>query len=223
MSQHIVKIKSIKKVTHDVLQVVTEKPPAYSFIPGQATDVSINHDKWKEEKRPFTFTCLPDNNYIEFTIKTYPSHKSVTNELLKLKMNDELILNDVFGDISYKGEGVFIAGGAGVTPFISIFRHLKEKNEVHNNKLVFANKTREDIILEEEFKSMLGKNFINILSDEEADGYAHGFITRDFLKANIGGPGKYIYLCGPPPMMDAVTKMLSNLHVDEKLIVKEAF
>ena len=50
MSQHIVKIKSIQKVTHDVLQIVTEKPSGYSFIPGQATDVSINHAEWKEEK-----------------------------------------------------------------------------------------------------------------------------------------------------------------------------
>jgi ferredoxin-NADP reductase len=223
MSHYIVKIKSIKKVTHDVLQIATEKPSGYSFIPGQATDVSINHDCWKEEKRPFTFTCLPDNDYIEFTIKTYPSHQSVTNQLLQLNMDDELILHDVFGDIAYKGEGVFIAGGAGVTPFISIFRHLQSKNEIRNNKLIFANKTKDDIILEEEFKNMLGKNFINILSDEKIDGYANGFITEDFLKANINDPSKYIYLCGPPPMMDAVEKILAHLKVNEKLIVKEAF
>jgi ferredoxin-NADP reductase len=223
MGQHIVKIKSIKRVTHDVLRIVTDKPPAYTFVSGQATDVSINNTDWKDEKRPFTFTCLPDNNYIEFTIKTYPSHQSVTNQLLQLNMDDELILHDVFGDIAYKGEGVFIAGGAGVTPFISIFRHLQSKNEIRNNKLIFANKTKDDIILEEEFKNMLGKNFINILSDEKIDGYANGFITEDFLKANINDPSKYIYLCGPPPMMDAVEKILAHLKVNEKLIVKEAF
>ena len=111
MEQHIVKIKSIEKVTHDVLRIVTEKPSAYAFTPGQATEVSINNTNWKDEKRPFTFTCLPDNDYIEFTIKTYPSHKSVTNQLLQLNNDEELILHDVFGDISYKGEGVFIAGG----------------------------------------------------------------------------------------------------------------
>ena len=223
MEQHIVKIKSIKKVTHDVLQIVTEKPPAYTFISGQATDVSINKAEWKEEKRPFTFTCLPDNDYIEFTIKTYSSHQSVTNQLLQLNKDDELILHEVFGDIAYKGEGVFIAGGAGVTPFISIFRHLQSKNEIGNNKLIFANKTKADIILEEEFKSLLGKNFINILSDENIEGYANGYITEDFLKANIGDLNKNFYVCGPPPMMDAIEKMLANLHVDEKLIIKEAF
>ncbi len=127
MKQPIVKIKSIKHITHDVLQIVTEKPQQYNFTPGQATEVAINKIDWLNEKRPFTFTSLPSNDYLEFTIKTYPSHNGVTNELLKLRKDEELILHDVFGAISYIGEGVFIAGGAGVTPFISIFRYLRVK------------------------------------------------------------------------------------------------
>lgn len=223
MEQHKVKINSIQLITHDVLKIVTEKPQNYSFTPGQATEISINKEGWKNEKRPFTFTCLPQHNYLEFSIKTYPFHKGVTNELLQLKKNDELILHDVFGAIAYKSEGLFIAGGAGVTPFICIFRDLQSENKIGNNKLIFANKTQGDIILAEEFKVLLGKNFINILSDEKVDGYAHGQITEDFLKDYIKDSPKNIYVCGPPPMMDAVVKFLTNLHVDEKLIIKEAF
>lgn len=223
MEQHIVKIKSVQHITHDVLQIVTEKPQKYNFIPGQATEVAINKKEWQNEKRPFTFTCLPENDYLEFTIKTYPSHKGVTNELLLLKKDDELILHDVFGAISYKGEGVFIAGGAGVTPFISIFRYLQSKNEVGESKLIFANKTKDDIILEEEFKKLLGYNFINILSEQKADGYEYGQITVDFLQDNFGGINQYFYLCGPPPMMDFVERQLQNLNVDEKHLIKEEF
>ena len=223
MEKHIVKIKSIDKVTHDVLQIVTEKPQQFKFVPGQATEIFINKDGWLNEGRPFTFTSLPSDDYLQFTIKTYPGHRGVTNELLTLKKNDELILNDVFGTIAYKGEGVFIAGGAGVTPFISIFRHLHSKNEIGDNKLVFANKTVADIILRQEFEKLLGKNFINILSDEKANGYAHGYITEDFLKENISDFSKKFYLCGPPPMMDAIEKQLSHLNVDEQSIIKEVF
>ena len=93
-------------------------------ITGKLDDLSFYKEGWKDNKHPFTFTGLPIDDYLEFTIKTYPKHKGVTNELLHLKINDELILHDVFGAINYKGEGVFIAGGAGVTPFISIFRYL---------------------------------------------------------------------------------------------------
>jgi ferredoxin-NADP reductase len=223
MNQYIVKINSIKHITPDVLQIVTEKPQGYSYTPGQATSIAINKEGWKDEKRPFTFTSLPDNDFLEFTIKTYPSHKGVTNELLKLKKDDELILHDVFGAIAYKGEGVFIAGGAGVTPFISIFRYLQSKKEIGNNKLIFANKTKDDIILASEFEKLLGENFINILSDEKADGYAHGQITEGFLKAHISDSTKNVYVCGPPPMMDAIEKQLANLKIDEKQIIKEVF
>lgn len=87
--------------------------------------------------------------------------------------------------------------------------------------LVFANKTKKDIILESELKSLLGTSVINILSHEKAEGYSHGYITEDFLKANIPAHYKNYYLCGPPPMMDAVLKQLSNLGVRESLITME--
>jgi ferredoxin-NADP reductase len=223
MKNNIVKIKSIEKLTHDVLKIVTEKPLKFLFTPGQATEVSINKFGWKDKKKPFTFTCLPDNDYLEFTIKTYPSHNGITNELLKLQKGDALILHEVFGAIHYKGEGVFIAGGAGITPFISIFRYLKARNEIGNNKLIFANKTKADIILKSEFKKLLGNNFINILSDENIHGYENGEITEDFIEANCGGTDKFFYVCGPPPMMDAIELQLEGLHIEEKSIIKEIF
>ncbi|MEO7523204.1 MAG: flavodoxin reductase [Ferruginibacter sp.] len=220
---HVVKIRSIEPATYDVLRIVTEKPEHYAFLPGQATELSINKDGWKDEKRPFTFTCLPKDDYLEFTIKTYPLNNGVTKELLMAKQNDELILGEVFGAIGYKGEGVFIAGGAGVTPFISIFRQLKATNDLGNNKLIFSNKTKRDIILEQEFKSLLGANFINILSDEKTDEYAYGRITENFLKATTGSADQKFYICGPPPMMDAVEKQLAALLVNKQSIIKEEF
>jgi len=220
--KHIVKIKSIGYITHDVLKIITGKPPHYDFTPGQATEVSINKPDWKGKKNPFTFTNLPEDDFLEFSIKTYPEHKGVTNEILKLNEADELILHEVFGAISYKGEGVFIAGGAGVTPFISIFRDLHKKNKIGNNKLIFANKTKADILLEQEFTDLLGRNFINILSDEKAEGYANGQITEDFLKAHVNDTTQNVYVCGPPPMMEAVQKQLSNLHISKKTIIVEA-
>ena len=221
MEEYTVKVISVDKITPDVLKIVTEKPSHFTFTSGQATEISINKTGWVDERRPFTFTCLPDNDYLEFTTKTYPSRKGVTNQLLQLKKDDELILHDVFGAIAYKGEGLFIAGGAGVTPFISIFRYLQSKNEIGNNKLLFANKTKADIIHEQEFKKVLGDNFMNILSDEKTDGYAYGQITEDFLKTQLPASGNYVYVCGPPPMMDAIEQYLSNLQVNKDFIVKE--
>lgn len=223
MSDQKVKISEIKKVTHNVRSLKFEKPKGFVFTPGQAADVSINKPNFINEKRPFTFTGLNDWDHLEFTIKIYNDHDGVTKEIGKLNAGDELIISDPWGDIHYDGEGVFLAGGAGITPFIAILRELKSKNKIGNNKLIFANKKAEDIIHKDEFEKILGENFINILSHEKIDKYANGFINEEFLKANVDGFNKMFYLCGPPPMMDAVEKLLANLHVDKSSIIKEGF
>jgi len=221
--ENIVKIIEIEKLTHDVLRIVTEKPKNFIYEPGQATDVTINQPEWKDKLNAFTFTSHPSDNHLEFIIKTYPSHKGMTNQLLHLKKNDELILHDVFGDINYKGEGIFIAGGAGVTPFVAILKDLQSKGLVGSNKLIFANKTKGDIIHEPFFKKLLNENFISVLSEEEISGHEHGFISEILLKKHINNSNTYIYVCGPPPMMDAIEAILLKLGVKAEFIVKEAF
>ncbi len=218
-----VKIMAITPLTHDVLKIVAEKPAGLHYQPGQAVDLSINKENWEEQLRAFTFTSLPDDPYIEFTIKTYPAHNGVTGQLLTLRQGDELLIHDVFGDIVYKGEGVFIAGGAGVTPFIAILKQLEKENKLGHNKLIFANKTQADIILHEEFTRLLGPNFINILSGEKIENYEHGYISEELIKKHTDDRSRYFYLCGPDPMMEAVEKHLSALGIDNNLVVKEGF
>lgn len=217
-----VKIKSIQHITHDVLHIILEKPADLAYNPGQAVDFAINKPGWESEWRSFTFTSSPDDNQIEFVIKTYPDHKGVTNELLSLSNNDEILIGDVYGDITYKGEGVFIAGGAGVTPFIAILKQLQKEGKVGNSKLIFANKTKSDIIDEAWFSNLLGKNFINILSNEQVDGYEHGYVNAELINSQMDGL-KYYYLCAPPPMMKAVESQLAGLGIKSDYIIKEGF
>jgi len=221
MKNHIVKIISVELVTHDVKRFTIQKPEGFKFTPGQATEVSINTPDLKNEKRPFTFTSLNDNEYLEFTIKIYDSHNGVTKELGKLKHGDELIIRDVWGAIEYKGEGAFIAGGAGVTPFIAILRQLQADNKIANNKLIFTNKTEKDIILQKEFNEMLGKNFINTLTDEKKDGYENGRIDYTFLKEKIDNFKQNFYVCGPPQFVTSISKALTQLGAKTDAVVFE--
>src|SRR4029078_6177705 len=128
-------------------------------------------DKWKDERRPFTFTSLNEWPYLEFTIKMYRDHNGVTNELSTLKPGDELIIRDVWGAISYRGEGYFIAGGAGITPFIAILRRLYKDGIINGNQLFFSNKTSSDIILHEELDQILGSAAHYILTREDNPKY----------------------------------------------------
>lgn len=217
----IVKIRKIENLTHDVLRIVLEKPEGIQYEPGQAADVSINKAGWEDQLRAFTFVSLQEDDFIEFNIKIYPERKGVTNELLTLKAGDELIIGDVFGAIQYKGEGVFIAGGAGLTPMLAIFNHLNKTNSLGNNKLIFANKERRDIILEKELGNMLGDNMINVLSNEKVDGYLNGFVTTDIIKDNMKDVNQYFYVCGPDPMTNAMINNLKSIGVHEDHIILE--
>lgn len=221
MKNYIVKIISVEPVTHDVKRFTIQKPEGYKFTPGQATEVSINTPALKNEKRPFTFTSLNDNEHLEFTIKIYDSHNGVTKELGKLKHGDELIIRDVWGAIEYKGEGVFIAGGAGITPFIAIIRQLHTENKIASNKLIFTNKTESDIILKQEFDEILGKNFINTLTDEKKEGYENRMIDAAFLKEKIDDFTQHFYVCGPPPFVKAISKALTILGAETDAVVFE--
>ena len=219
----IVRILSKENITHDVLRIKFEKPDGFNFTPGQAADISVNQPDWEEKLSCFTFTSLPEEKYLEFTIKVYPEHKRVTNKLLSTKVGDELILQDPFGDIQYKGNGIFLAGGAGITPFIAILKELEEKGEIEGNKLIFANKKEEDIIDKEYFNKILGNDFINILSDDKVKDCEQGYISEGLIQKHQDANIQYYYLCGPPPMMNEVEKQLSTLGIKDEFIVKEGF
>lgn len=223
MKNFKLKILQIEDIIHDVRAYRLEKPAGYKFIPGQATDVAINRPGFIDQKRPFTFTSLNEWDFLEFIIKSYNDHNGITKEFGRLTTGAELIINEPWGSINYKGVGYFIAGGAGVTPFIAILRDLYNKKQLHSNKLIFANKTESDIILRDEFAKILGPNFVNILSVSTSDTYPSGFLTTNFLKANVDNIEKYFYVCGPPPMMESLDSILAEMGVINNYIIKEKY
>lgn len=221
MEQHKVKVLAVEYVTHDVVKILTEKPAGYAFTPGQATEVAINKPGLEDQGRPFTFTSLNEDKNLEFIIKTYPNHDGMTDEVGKLKAGDELFLSEVFGAISYKNPGYFIAGGAGITPFIAILRQLKKDGKLDGNKLFFSNKTASDIILADELKSMLGDNVYFTLTREQKEGYEYGHIDAAYLENHVDDFSKHFYVCGTPEMTDEINHTLEKLGAKSDSLVFE--
>lgn len=207
-------IKTITPVTRDVHHFKLEKPADYTFTPGQGTHVSINKEGWRDERRPFTFTSLPEDDYLEFTIKHYPDHEGVTNELRSLVTGDELLIGDPWGAIEYTGPGIFIAGGAGITPFIAILRDIHKSAKNPQNLLIFANKKEEDIILKDELEAIPGLTVHHILSETNQTQYDQGLVTRDFLEGMISDVSQHFYICGPKEMQDQVMAALKDMGAD---------
>lgn len=209
-----VRILDTIPVTHNVRHYRIERPKGFSFSPGQATEVSIDRPGWQDKKRPFTFTSLPDDDALEFTIKSYFDHTGVTNELWSLGAGDSLILRDVWGTIKYRGPGAFIAGGAGVTPFIAILRHLNATGKIAGNTLIVSNQTEKDIILRDEFEAMAGLETLWTVTNDGKSKLTQERIDADFLKRHITDFSQNFYLCGPDPMVEELRSHLEELGAD---------
>ncbi|MFO7724440.1 MAG: FAD-binding oxidoreductase [Oceanipulchritudo sp.] len=218
-----VTIREVHKLNHNVRRFTTSKPDGMTFEPGQATEVSIDKEGLREEGRPFTFTSLPENEFLEFTIKIYPSHEGVTDALDDLKAGDRLLISEPFGAITWKGPGVFIAGGAGVTPFIAILRKCANEGIGAGNMLLFSNSKSEDVFMAQELGALCKGNIQLTLTSENHPDYFHGRIDEAFLKERIDDYSQYFYVCGPPPMIEEVTEALKHLGaVRERIITEEA-
>jgi ferredoxin-NADP reductase len=220
METHIVKVLKTESVTHNVKRFTLEKPAGYTFISGQATDVAINKPGLENELRPFTFTCLNSDDHLEFTIKIYKGHNGMTEKLLDVNPGDELIVHEIFGAINYRGPGLFIAGGAGITPFISILRQLKHDNMLDGNTLLFANHSEEDIILKDELDEMLGQNHVDILSNPTTSSQGT-HIDKELIKQFLTEKTEYCYICGPDEFVAIMKTNLVELGFAEDNIVIE--
>lgn len=222
MSEYRVKILNTAFITPDVKRLTLEKPKGYTFIPGQATDVSIDEEGWSDKLRPFTFTSLPTARTLELIIKIYRDHEGVTNRIGLLHEGDHLILREPWGAITYKGPGFFFAGGAGVTPFVAILRDLHHKDQLRGNTLLCTNKTADDVILDEEFTKLLGKKFLKVFTRQNVIGYHERRIDRDLLITLVQDFDQHFYVCGPGAFVTDINRMLVELGASADKLVFEA-
>ena len=219
--QHTVKLLMSEFVTHDVKRFVVTKPPDFTFQPGQGVELAINQPEWKDEGRPFTPTNFVDDQVLEFTIKRYPAHQGFTDRMHNLSSGAELLISDPFGTISYQRPGVFLAGGAGITPFIAILRERARSSNIDQNSLIFSNKMPVDVICEKELRQYLGERCILTCTAEKVSGYEHRRIDKDFLAEKIDDFNQPFYVCGPPGFMESVNGALEDLDANPQNLIFE--
>ncbi len=213
------KILGSQFITHDVKQIVLEKPEGFIYRPGQSGHISINKEGWQDKIRPFTFTSLNEWPHLELIIKIYEERGGVTNQIGKMHIGDELLLHDVFGSVEYKGPGIFIAGGTGITPFIAIFRALYYSQNLRNVGLLYSNRTANDIILGQELFKMLGPAYVNVFTRQGVIGFKERKIDRDLLIELIANFDTRFYVCGPKSFTEEICASLVELGANPQSLI----
>jgi cytochrome-b5 reductase len=208
-------------VTHDVQRLLLTRPEGLEWRPGQGIELAIDEAPWRDQRRPFSPTCLLEDRILEFTIKRYPEADGVTPALHALEPGAALLLGEPFGTISYQGPGTFIAAGTGVTPFLAILRRLAKDGDLAGHRLLLSNKQERDVICREELRHYLGDDLVLAFTREHGTAHQPRRIDAAFLDANITDRDGYFYVCGPDDFVADVKEALLTLGVPADRLVYE--
>ncbi len=224
-------ISSVRQETHNTYTLTFEPEDGEPIHrnPGQFMFLKLIRPGRSSELHPFTISASPlDNKILQASIK---KSGDFTNTIDQTKPGDIGRIEAAFGRFSYVYHNpekiLFIAGGVGITPIMSMLRCLRGTDDKREVVLLYGNNTEQDIIFREEMEN-LGDNFkvVHVLSKpgEQWQG-EKGYVTGELIEKHAGGMLKqaHVYLCGPPVMMDKVLSALRSLNVDDKRIHYERF
>jgi propane monooxygenase reductase subunit len=223
------RVEAIEELTRDIRRLVLSvEEGEMPFRSGQYVDIGI---PGTDESRSFSMANLPsDDGRLEFMIKLYPG--GVFSSLLAdgaLQVGDELDVTGPYGVFTLRDTDrpiLFIGGGAGMAPILSLLRSMAEQGIARPAVYYYGAREEEDLFhLEEltELQTMLpGFRFVPALSETDWEGET-GLITDVVERHEQGLDGVDAYLCGPPPMVDAAQEMLMRLGVDEARIHFDKF
>ncbi|MBS1547191.1 MAG: flavodoxin reductase [Bacteroidetes bacterium] len=213
---YAVKLLKKEKVTHDVVGITLERPANYSFTPGQYAELTLERPGKPAEKAPFSFIGLDSDPDLRVAMKTYRGEETISAHIKRLEDGDAVQISGPLNEVGYKGPGVFIAGGTGITPFMAVFRQLYKDGKLGGNMLIYANKRGEDICFEGELYTMFGTKFISILALEDRPRNATGQVDAGFIHRHVQQLEQPFYVCGPAPFVSNVADALAELGVDGK-------
>jgi len=229
--EFIVKIIGIKDETPDVKTFSFKRPKSLDFISGQYCLLSfMDNRSFDSDTHPFTFSSSPtEKSYFTLTIKKM---HEFTSKLHKLAVGDEVKIDGPYGislnfDDNVKEDIIFIAGGSGITPFMSSVRYISAKKMLNKIFLFYSNRTKEDIIFFDELSKIekVNKNIkiINTLTEKCETGFECARINKEIILKYVNNPNDFLYyICGPPPMIEAIKTILYGLGItDEKMRIED--
>jgi len=220
-------VVSITRVTHDLRHMVLETS-GFRFFPGQYVEITAHG-----VTRSFSMANVPGaaDGRLEFVIKVYPDGKFSRLLDSALAPGDLVELQGPFGVFTlrdgYDNDIVFIGGGAGIAPILSLLRVLAAAGSTRTIRFYYGARAERDLCFLAELRALPLPNFTFIPAlSESADASwtgETGFVT-DVVKRHESDLSRaHAYLCGPPPMVDAAMPLLSALGVPDNRIYYDKF
>ena len=230
------RVEAVEPLTRDIrlLRLKLIEPERFTFQPGQYVDIRV---PGTDEHRSFSMANTETTgDVLEFMIKLYPGGTfSGLLESGEIAVGDELEVTGPYGVFTLRKSSprrlLFLGGGAGMAPIISVLRAMAETRIVRPATYYYGARTAEDLFHLEELQglgeSLEGFRFIPALSEAgvEAQGWTGetGLITDVVSRLEEDFEDVDAYVCGPPPMVDAAIALLEAKGVPESRIYYDKF
>lgn len=216
---HLFAVESVRPETPNVWtvtlsRVATRKTTPFNYAPGQFQFIRIRRESRWSEEHPFTIASSPARN--EEICLTIKACGDFTSHIGFVQKGELATIHGPFGRFSHlfhpeERDLVFIAGGVGITPHISMLRYMRDTRDPRRVLLLYASRREADALFQQELKEMERDGFpnlsvVHILSEPTRDWHGEsGRLDADRVVRRVGGiDGKVFYLCCPPPMTRAL-------------------
>jgi ferredoxin-NADP reductase len=214
-----------------------EKPADFIYKPGQHMDIKlVNPPETDSEgdKRTFSFVSSPDEPQLQIATRM---RDTVFKRVLKSSpLNTPVELDGPFGSLLLHNDAskpaVFLAGGIGITPFMSILRNAARQKLPHKLFLFYSNRRPEDAAFLDELQKLQAEDpnykFVGTMTEMEKsvkswDG-ERGYVTAEMIKKYVGELSTPIYyIAGPQVMVAAMRKILNDAGLNDDNIRTEEF
>jgi propane monooxygenase reductase subunit len=228
-------VVSNEKVTHDIRHLVlalAQDAADFRFFPGQYVDIGIPES---EDSRSFSMANVSakTSGQLEFIIKCYPGGRFSEFLDTRVSPGDELPLTGPFGVFTLRdspAELVFVGGGAGMAPILSVLRSLAERDPQRKATYYYGARGRRDLCFEAELQALSQQlpnfSYVPALSEPSPDdGWEGevGFVTDVVRKYEHDLRKSDAYVCGPPPMVEAALTVLTDLGAPPNRIFYDKF
>jgi ferredoxin-NADP reductase len=237
MSVQLTKFEWSERIAEGTMAFHFGKPNGFQFRAGQAIDITlVNPPETDAEGNTRGFSIVSAPSESDLTIATRMRDTAFKRSLRGFKAGTEVQIDGPFGSLTLhknaEKPAVFLAGGIGITPFISILREAAIRQLPHQLILFYSNRRPEDAPFLEELRSLHQKNsrFVLIPTMSQIERSQQpwagetGQISAKMLSRHVESiHGRIFYIAGPPGMVAALRNMLSAAGVDEDDVRTEEF
>ena len=205
---------------------------AFAYQPGQFVWLTLRASPFAMREHPFSLSSAPTRpGQLEVTIKPLGDF---TRAIQDVAPGELAYVDGPYGAFSIDRHpgaagAVFIAGGVGIAPIVSMLRALADRGDPRQFWLFYGSARSEDTLFREEIEALRGRlslDVVHVLHDPEPSWRGEtGYVDAKLLRRHLpdAAPDVEYFICGPPGMIRLAERSLATRGVDPAHVRSEIF